>query len=85
MLIVADHAAFVRVLPCSDYKFNLTEQQNRGVKGILIACVDGLKGFPGAINAAFPEAKVQLCIVHMVRNSIKYVQWKDFKAVTADL
>lgn len=63
----------------------LTELQNRGVKDILIACVDGLKGFPDAINTAFPEAKVQLCIVHMVRNSIKYVPWKDYKAVTADL
>jgi len=63
----------------------LTELQNRGVKDILIACVDGLKGFPDAINTAFPETQVQLCIVHMVRNSVKYVPWKDYKAVTADL
>jgi transposase-like protein len=63
----------------------LTELKNRGVKDILIACVDGLKGFPDAINAAFPEAQIQLCIVHMVRNSVKYVPWKDYKAVTADL
>lgn len=63
----------------------LTELQNRGVKDILIACVDGLKGFPDAIHAAFPEAQIQLCIVHMVRNSLKYVTWKDYKAVTADL
>lgn len=63
----------------------LTELQNRGVKDILIACVDGLKGFPDAINAAFPNTQVQLCIVHMVRNSVKYVPWKDYKAVTADL
>jgi len=63
----------------------LTELQNRGVKDILIACVDGLKGFPDAINAAFPEAQIQLCIVHMVRNSVKYVPWKDYKPVTADL
>ncbi|WP_299974817.1 IS256 family transposase [uncultured Pseudoteredinibacter sp.] len=63
----------------------LTELQNRGVKDILIACVDGLKGFPDAINAAFPNARIQLCIVHMVRNSVKYVPWKDYKAVTADL
>ncbi len=63
----------------------LTELQNRGVKDILIACVDGLKGFPDAINTAFPQAQVQLCIVHMVRNSIKYVPWKDYKPVTADL
>lgn len=63
----------------------LTELQNRGVKDILIACVDGLKGFPDAINTAFPETRVQLCIVHMVRNSVKYVPWKDYKAVAADL
>ncbi len=59
--------------------------QNRGVKDILIACVDGLKGFPDAINAVFPETQIQLCIVHMVRNSVKYVPWKDYKAVTAEL
>ena len=63
----------------------LTELQNRGVKDILIACVDGLKGFPDAINTAFPDTQIQLCIVHMVRNSIKYVPWKDYKPVTADL
>lgn len=63
----------------------LTELQNRGVEQILIACVDGLSGFPAAINAAFPAAKIQLCIVHMVRNSLKYVSWKDYKAVTRDL
>ena len=63
----------------------LTELQNRGVKDILIACVDCLKGFPDAINTAFPETQVQLCIVHMVRNSMKYVPWKDYKAITAEL
>jgi len=63
----------------------LTELQNRGVQDILIACVDGLKGFPDAINTAFPDTQVQLCIVHMVRNSVKYVPWKDYKPVTADL
>jgi len=63
----------------------LTELHNRGVKDILIACVDGLKGFPDAINTVFPETQVQLCIVHMVRNSMKYVPWKDYKAVTGDL
>lgn len=56
-----------------------------GVKDILIACVDGLKGFPDAINTAYPQAQIQLCIVHMVRNSVRYVPWKDYKAVTADL
>jgi putative transposase len=63
----------------------LTELQNRGVKDILIACVDGLKGFPDAINTVFPKARIQLCIVHMVRNAIKYVPWKDYKPVTTDL
>lgn len=63
----------------------LTELQQRGVEDILIACVDGLKGFPDAINTVFPQTNIQLCIVHMVRNSLKYVSWKDYKAVTADL
>jgi putative transposase len=63
----------------------LTELQNRGVKDILIACVDGLKGFPDAINAVFPNTRIQLCLVHLVRNSVRYVPWKDYKAVTADL
>ncbi|MBL4900082.1 MAG: IS256 family transposase [Colwellia sp.] len=63
----------------------LTELQNRGVNDILIACVDGLKGFPEAINTVYPQTQVQLCIVHMVRNSMKHVPWKDYKAVTADL
>lgn len=63
----------------------LTELQQRGVEDILIACVDGLKGFPDAINRVFPQTNIQLCIVHMVRNSLKYVSWKDYKAVTADL
>jgi len=63
----------------------LTELQNRGVKDILVACVDGLKGFPDAINTVFSETQIQLCIVHMVRNSMKYVPWKDYKSVTVDL
>jgi len=63
----------------------LTELQNRGVKDILIACVDGLKGFPDAINAVYPQTQIQLCIVHMVRNSMKYVPWQDYKAIAADL
>lgn len=63
----------------------LTELQNRGVKDILIACVDGLKGFPDAITAVYPDAQIQLCIVHRVRHSMKFVPWKDYKAVTADL
>ncbi len=63
----------------------LTELQKRGVKDILIACVDGLKGFPDAINTVYPDTQIQLCIVHMVRNSLKFVPWKDYKAVTTDL
>ena len=62
----------------------LTGMQNRGVKDILIACFDGLKGFPDAINAVFPKTQIQLCVVHMVRNSMKYVSWKDYKAIAAD-
>jgi putative transposase len=59
--------------------------KNRGVKDILIACCDGLTGFPEAIQAAFPKTTVQLCIVHMVRNSLRFVSYKDLKAVAADL
>jgi putative transposase len=63
----------------------ITELKNRGVEHIYIACVDGLKGFAEAINSVFPQTIVQLCIVHMVRNSLNYVPWKDRKAVAADL
>ena len=63
----------------------LTELKNRGLQDILIACVDGLKGFPEAIKAAYPETQVQLCIVHQVRHSLKYVPHKDMKAVARDL
>ena len=63
----------------------LTELQNRGVEDILIACVDGLKGFPDAIKTVYPGTHVQLCIVHMIRNSLRFVSWKHYKAVIADL
>jgi len=63
----------------------LTELQNRGLRDIFIAAVDGLSGFPEAINTVYPQTKIQLCIVHMVRNSLKFVSWKDRKAVAADL
>ena len=63
----------------------LTDLRNRGLEEILIACVDGLSGFPEAIEVEYPKARVQLCIVHMVRNSLRYVSWKDYKAVTHDL
>ena len=63
----------------------LTELQNRGVEDILIACVDGLKGFPEAIETVYPKTQVQLCIVHMVRHSLRFVSWKERKSVAADL
>jgi transposase-like protein len=63
----------------------LTDLKNRGLKDILIACCDGLKGFPQAIEAVYPQTQVQLCIVHLIRNSLRYVPWKDSKAVAADL
>lgn len=63
----------------------LTELRNRGVHDILIACVDGLTGFPEAIASEFPKTQVQLCIVHMVRNSLRYVSWKERKIVARDL
>jgi len=63
----------------------VTELKNRGVADIFIACVDGLKGFPEAIEAVFPKTSVQLCIVHLVRYSLNYVSWKLRKAVATDL
>jgi len=63
----------------------LTELQQRGLKDIFIAAVDGLTGFPDAINTVYTKTKIQLCIVHMVRNSLKFVSWKERKAVAADL
>ena len=63
----------------------LTDLQNRGVKDILITCIDGLKGFPDAIKSVFPETNVQLCIVHQIRNSLKYVGSKNQKVFLADL
>jgi putative transposase len=63
----------------------LTELRNRGVKDVYLVCVDGLKGFPQAIESIFPQAQVQLCIVHMVRASLNYVTWDTRKKVVADL
>ena len=63
----------------------LTDLSNRGVKDILIACVDGLKGFPEAIEALFPNTEIQLCIVHQIRNSLKYVGSKNQKEFMCDL
>ena len=63
----------------------MTELKNRGVQDILVACVDGLKGFPDAIASVYPHTDIQLCIVHVVRNSLRFVSWKDYKAVTSGL
>lgn len=63
----------------------LTELKNRGVEDIYIACIDGLTGFPEAIEAVYPKTQVQLCIVHMIRNSLRYITWKERRTVAADL
>ena len=63
----------------------LTELNNRGVKDVFVVCVDGLTGFPDAIQTIFPKAEVQLCVVHMMRNSLNYASWKQRRAVAADL
>jgi transposase-like protein len=63
----------------------LTELHNRGLKDVFICCVDGLTGFPEAIQTVYPKTKVQLCIVHLVRNALQYVSYKDCRAVVSDL
>jgi len=63
----------------------LTELRNRGVKDIFLACVDGLKGFPQAIETVFPKTTVQLCVAHMVRASLHYVGWKQRTEAAANL
>ena len=63
----------------------MTELKNRGLNDIFIACTDGLKGFPEAIESVYPETQIQLCIVHQVRHSLRFVSWKQRKAVAADL
>lgn len=63
----------------------LTELKNRGVKDIFIGCVDGIKGFPEALEVVFPRTQVQLCLVHMVRHSLSYVGWKERKELAGDL
>lgn len=63
----------------------VTDLKNRGVEDVLIACVDGLTGFKEAIRAVFPQVDIQRCIIHQIRNSLKYVVWKDRKAFAADL
>lgn len=63
----------------------ITELKNRGVEDILIACIDGLKGFPEAINTVFPKTEIQLCVIHLIRATLKYIAWKDMKAFMKDL
>ena len=63
----------------------VTELKNRGIQDVFIFCVDRLKGLPEAINSVYPKSQIQLCIVHMVRNSLKFVPFKDRKEVAADL
>lgn len=63
----------------------ITELRNRGVEDVFIFCVDGLKGFPEAINSVYPKSQVQLCIVHLIRNSLKFVPHKEKKEIAADL
>ena len=63
----------------------MTELRNRGVEDVFIACIDGLKGFPEAVESVFPKTQVQLCVVHLVRASLKYVSWKQRRQMAADL
>ena len=63
----------------------LTELKNRGVEDIFIACIDGLKGFPEAINTIYPKIEIQLCIIHQIRNTLKYVASKDQKQFVKEL
>src|SRR5947209_1493630 len=63
----------------------MTELRNRGVEDVFIACIDGLKGFPEAVESVCPKAQVQLCVVHLVRASLQYVSWKQRRQVAADL
>ena len=63
----------------------LTELRQRGLEDVFIFCVDGLKGFPEAIEQVYPQSQIQLCIVHLIRNSLNFVPWKEKKAVAKDL
>ena len=62
----------------------LTELKNRGVEDIFIACIDGLKGFPEAINSVFPKTEIQLCVIHQIRNTLRYIASKDQKEFMKD-
>lgn len=63
----------------------MTELKNRGVKDIFLACIDGLKGFPEAIESVFPKTQIQLCVIHVIRNSLAYVSYKDLKKIVVDM
>ena len=63
----------------------MTDLQNRGVEDVLIACIDGLAGFKDAIQSVFPQVEIQRCVIHQIRNSLKYVSWKDRRAFASDL
>jgi len=63
----------------------VSDLQARGVEDMFIACIDGLTGFKDAIQAVFPQAQIQRCIIHQIRHSLKYVGWKDRKAFVGDL
>lgn len=69
----------------ADWLNVLTELKNRGVEDIFIACIDGLKGFPEAINSVFPKTEIQLCVIHQIRNTLRYIVSKDQKEFMKDL
>ena len=77
-----------RIVKCAVYialGIDMNGLKNRGVEDILIACVDGLNGFPQAIEAVYPRTEIQQCIIHQIRNSTKFVSYKDIKKLMADL
>ena len=75
----------IKYIASKDKKSFMKDLKNRGVKEILIACMDGLKGLPQAIQTVFPSTNIQTCIVHQIRNSIKYIASKDKKSFMKDL
>jgi transposase-like protein len=84
-LWIAENEGAIANAVCAFWAGVLNEIRNRGVEDILIACMDGLTGFPDAVRAVFPNTHIQRCIVHMVRNSTRFVSYKDLRQVCADL
>lgn len=82
---IVKKAVYIAIGINMDGKKELNGLKNRGVDDILIACIDGLTGFPEAIAAVYPKTEIQQCIIHQIRNSTKYVSYKDIKALMADL